>query len=420
MTRGSRTVKFSPPRDALPRVLSWLELRAVFRSGEVCQAWHQASFSLEVWSRLHLNAQRQARALYDTEPATEPYPSAESNIHVLGEKGMLRVAVRLRDVALHHEAATGEVLEVLPQRPPWKVKKSSDEKDASEPSPWMPSQVEVFKYYFGDVMQWFLQYNTECFGWFAHTTDVALGLKIWAPCLVMCHYFCSPDAPVLRSRRCLEVGAGAGILGVELARLGAESVVTDIDDLCLQASRVNAALNGVEANCQVLRLEYGEQDAKRFARRHGQFDYIFGADVLYVDRVAALLFETAEHLLAPWGCFYLGVVERHKHITQELRRAASENGWSWELPRPIGKELGHLCPAFRGHKPQSPHASQAPLEAPRSGMAGALFDLQKELQATKQRCQAHSHSTSTGGEPPERVELYRFVRRGAFRLDNLD
>ncbi|CAE8636230.1 unnamed protein product, partial [Polarella glacialis] len=121
-------------------------------------------------------------------------------------------------------------------------------------------------------------------------------------------------------------------------------------------------------------------DAERFAAEHGDnFDFIFGADVLYVDRVAKLLFETAERLLAPNGCFYLGVVERHKHITSELRRAAAEGGWCFDATRGIGKELAHLCPGFRGRKPPPPPGKT---DGPKPGMGGKLFEFQQELQAT--------------------------------------
>ncbi|CAE8684996.1 unnamed protein product, partial [Polarella glacialis] len=232
----------------LPRIFARLELRQVFRLGEVSATWKRASFGLEAWSQLHLCAERRHQTAIR-------HPEAECNIHLLSDEGLFRVAERLRCVA----ASGGEDLDVLPQHAPLTKLGDKANPASKKLSAWRPSQVEVFKYCFANEDRWVLQYNTESFGWFDHTNEVALGLKIWAPCLVMCHFLCGPEAPVVRSRRCLELGAGAGMMGVVLAGLGARATVSDIDEPCLRASKVNARLNGVSASCEALHLEYGTE-----------------------------------------------------------------------------------------------------------------------------------------------------------------
>eukprot|EP00933_Yihiella_yeosuensis_P067647 TRINITY_DN7260_c0_g1_i2.p1 TRINITY_DN7260_c0_g1~~TRINITY_DN7260_c0_g1_i2.p1 ORF type:complete len:214 (+),score=37.35 TRINITY_DN7260_c0_g1_i2:33-674(+) len=207
------------PSKSLSKVFSYLEPKLIFKSGEVSRQWRNGARGLDAWLELRLCAQRKPKTSVEAKP---DYPCPESNIYLLGENGLFCIAKRLCEVA--EEASVDEVVTVLPVRPKRPAPDSVNEKVIQ-----FPSQVEVFKYKFGATDYWFLQYNTECFGWFDHTTEVALGLKIWAPCLVMCNYFCGEDAPVLKGRRCLELGAGAGLMGVVLGQLGAQATVTDID-----------------------------------------------------------------------------------------------------------------------------------------------------------------------------------------------
>eukprot|EP00445_Apocalathium_hangoei_P023237 CAMPEP_0203907482 /NCGR_PEP_ID=MMETSP0359-20131031/48981_1 /ASSEMBLY_ACC=CAM_ASM_000338 /TAXON_ID=268821 /ORGANISM="Scrippsiella Hangoei, Strain SHTV-5" /LENGTH=379 /DNA_ID=CAMNT_0050832303 /DNA_START=124 /DNA_END=1263 /DNA_ORIENTATION=- len=355
----------------LATVLSWLGLRWCLRSCSVSAAWREAGSDLEVWKdlRLRLGAKRK-RAL-----ASDRGLLAEERLGTWDAEALFQVGKRLRAVALE----SNEDLGCLPVRHD-ELGKTCHSTTFSPLDSRRPSEIEVFEYQFGGKQFWFLQHNTGAYGWMELIPDDALGLKVWPPCPVLCQYFSGPDAPSLRGRRCLELGAGVGALGVALATMGAQVTVTEASDLCVRFAKANAKLNGVEEACLVEWLEFGEEDAARYLAAGAEpFDVVLGADVIYVDAAAKPLFESISALLAPGGCAYLGVVERHRHVVLALQQAAAHAGFRWEAPRMIGRELMERYPD---------QASAARLE-------------------------------SVGGLA-ERVELYKFFRRGEFHLDTMD
>jgi len=92
----------------------------------------------------------------------------------------------------------------------------------------------------------------------------------WASGLAMARYLAERPQWVA-GKRVLDFGAGSGIAGIAAARAGAlEVVACDLDPLALQASRANAALNGVELNY-----------SSDFFAEDDRFDLILVADVLY-------------------------------------------------------------------------------------------------------------------------------------------
>lgn len=92
----------------------------------------------------------------------------------------------------------------------------------------------------------------------------------WASGLAMAHYLAQQPEWVA-GKRVLDFGAGSGIAGIAAAKAGAlEVVACDLDPLALQASRANAALNGVE-------LSYSSD----FFAEADRFDLVLVADVLY-------------------------------------------------------------------------------------------------------------------------------------------
>jgi len=92
----------------------------------------------------------------------------------------------------------------------------------------------------------------------------------WASGLAMARYLAERPEWVA-GKRVLDFGAGSGIAGIAAARAGAlEVVACDLDPLALQASRANAALNGVELNY-----------SSDFFAEDDRFDLILVADVLY-------------------------------------------------------------------------------------------------------------------------------------------
>ena len=79
--------------------------------------------------------------------------------------------------------------------------------------------------------------------------------------------FYLPHLPSVSGQRVLEVGCGAGVAAIHFARTAAAVVACDIVPACVEATRENAALNGVT------NLEAVDSDV--FSGVHGRFDTIF-------------------------------------------------------------------------------------------------------------------------------------------------
>ena len=92
----------------------------------------------------------------------------------------------------------------------------------------------------------------------------------WASGQVLARFLLQQPERV-RGRRVLDFGCGSGVVAIAAARAGAAEVIAcDIDPLALQATRLNAALNGVELT---ITDDYEGVD--------GRLDLIIVADVLY-------------------------------------------------------------------------------------------------------------------------------------------
>lgn len=92
----------------------------------------------------------------------------------------------------------------------------------------------------------------------------------WASGLVLARWLAERHEWV-RGKRVLDFGTGSGVAAIAAAKAGAAQVVAcDLDPLALQASRANAALNGVS-------LDYSAD----FFSEADDYDLIIVADVLY-------------------------------------------------------------------------------------------------------------------------------------------
>merc|ERR1712046_496770 len=122
------------------------------------------------------------------------------------------------------------------------------------------SEMEVCRYNFaqsGDI--WLVQFNTTCYGCSTADGRIPVGLKVWPIWPRVCEYLCGHEVfglsgAQLAGTRCLELGAGAGLLGISLGRMGAHVTMTDTNEACIGLSRINVALNdiaGLGAKAQI-------------------------------------------------------------------------------------------------------------------------------------------------------------------------
>jgi translation elongation factor EF-1beta len=145
-----------------------------------------------------------------------------------------------------------------------------------------------------------------------------IGTKIWDSSLLMNHYFCkyfdvdveslATGAKPLAGIQVLEIGAGVGIAGLVLARLGASVVLTDNQPLVLELLEKNAKVNGVEDVTTVCHFDWNEEKCygaegevlvaaagePAFAKHEQgsdeqwrpRYDFVVGADIIFerIDR----------------------------------------------------------------------------------------------------------------------------------------
>ncbi|XP_006029185.1 protein N-lysine methyltransferase METTL21A isoform X1 [Alligator sinensis] len=124
--------------------------------------------------------------------------------------------------------------------------------------------------------------------------QLGVAAVVWDAAVVLCSYL-ETGAIDLRERSVIELGAGTGLLGIVATLLGAHVTITD------RAS----ALEFLESNIQdnlpsehhpravVKELTWG-RNLENFSP--GKFDFILGADIIYLEETFVDLLETLEYL----------------------------------------------------------------------------------------------------------------------------
>uniref|UniRef100_A0A7S1Y3T4 Calmodulin-lysine N-methyltransferase n=1 Tax=Grammatophora oceanica TaxID=210454 RepID=A0A7S1Y3T4_9STRA len=184
------------------------------------------------------------------------------------------------------------------------------------------------------------------------------GLTLWTASPRLCEYLVTTTTnnnqqhhqattPIefIRNRRVLELGAGLGLCGIVAHKLGAKQVVlTDGDTDTLKEMKQN-----VEANCRSAisasggivaetitchQLRWGHR-LDEFRERHGTFDTILAADVVYLEEMLHPLFDTVVKLLdRDRGRFLLSYTRRNVNIDLVLN-SARERNFVWMHPEGI-------------------------------------------------------------------------------------
>ncbi|XP_074767294.1 protein N-lysine methyltransferase METTL21A isoform X2 [Athene noctua] len=117
---------------------------------------------------------------------------------------------------------------------------------------------------------------------------------VWDAAVVLCAYL-EMGSIDLRDRSVIELGAGTGLLGIVATLLGARVTITD------RAAALEFLESNVQANLPselrpravVKELTWGK-DLGNFPP--GAFDFILGADIVYLEETFAELLQTLEHL----------------------------------------------------------------------------------------------------------------------------
>jgi len=118
-----------------------------------------------------------------------------------------------------------------------------------------------------------------------------LWAKIWPASIMLGHFLRHLPA---EGKSLLEIGAGCGVTGLIAAAHGfSEVFITDINEDALLFARINALRNGLGDTVTVCRMDIAE------TRMNRTFDYIAGAEVLYLESLHRALVKCLRHHLAP-------------------------------------------------------------------------------------------------------------------------
>ena len=130
---------------------------------------------------------------------------------------------------------------------------------------------------------------------------------IWPPALLFSKHLCR-NSSLVKGKRCVELGAGVGLVGMVAAALGADVVMTDLEAglplLEVNAARSKAAAVG--GSIKVAELFWGNEQHIDALGRH-TFDVVLATDVIYhqgADVMTALVHSISE-LLSPEGACLL-------------------------------------------------------------------------------------------------------------------
>ncbi|XP_039370217.1 EEF1A lysine methyltransferase 3 isoform X4 [Mauremys reevesii] len=114
-------------------------------------------------------------------------------------------------------------------------------------------------------------------------------------------------------KKVIELGAGTGIVGILATLLGGDVTITDLP-LALEQIQENVHRNvpaAHSARARVCALSWG-LDHEEFLR---DYDFILGADIVYLKDTYPLLIRTLRHLCGPHSTIYLSSKMRQEHST---------------------------------------------------------------------------------------------------------
>eukprot|EP00747_Dinoflagellata_sp_TGD_P123836 gnl/TRDRNA2_/TRDRNA2_173888_c0_seq1.p1 gnl/TRDRNA2_/TRDRNA2_173888_c0~~gnl/TRDRNA2_/TRDRNA2_173888_c0_seq1.p1 ORF type:complete len:334 (-),score=22.66 gnl/TRDRNA2_/TRDRNA2_173888_c0_seq1:5-979(-) len=112
------------------------------------------------------------------------------------------------------------------------------------------------------------------------------GGRVWAGSVILARWLISMKqgcSQQLGAGRILEIGAGVGLAGISIAKLGYEVVLSDREPTLLDRIRENIEANSVQNQCRVLDLDWAAAGQPKMRRLlHAQkFSAVIGADLIY-------------------------------------------------------------------------------------------------------------------------------------------
>ncbi|XP_068938418.1 protein N-lysine methyltransferase METTL21D isoform X2 [Petaurus breviceps papuanus] len=151
-----------------------------------------------------------------------------------------------------------------------------------------------------------------------------VGCVVWDAAIVLAKYLetqhfsgAAAGTHALRQRSVLELGAGTGAVGLMAATLGADVIVTDLEEL-QDLLKLNIKLNEhlITGSVQAKVLKWGEERKDYFSPP----DYILMADCIYYEESLEPLLKTLKDLSGPKTCIICCYEQRTMGKNPEIER----------------------------------------------------------------------------------------------------
>lgn len=168
------------------------------------------------------------------------------------------------------------------------------QKTLTEPNRWEVHSAEEVAVTLGDLRLRILQQPHQLAGAGANPDKLGVAAALWDGALVLAAYLAAQPRYRYLGMRCVELGAGVGLVGLALAAMGARVTITDIDKV-LPLMRDNLAANGFDPArgpqegagwAEAGELEWGAPGWMAGVARLAEagVDLVVAADCCYIDQ----------------------------------------------------------------------------------------------------------------------------------------
>ncbi|CAH1243565.1 METTL21A [Branchiostoma lanceolatum] len=126
---------------------------------------------------------------------------------------------------------------------------------------------------------------------------VGEGATVWESGETMSKYL-EQSGLDLEDKEVLELGSGTGLVSIVASLMGAKVTATDLGDVlcCTKGNIPRNTEDKVKHRPVIRRLEWGSDDLHGFIP---QYDYVLGADIVYIKRTFPELMRTIMHVCGP-------------------------------------------------------------------------------------------------------------------------
>ncbi|KAL6040670.1 FAM86 domain-containing protein [Balamuthia mandrillaris] len=166
------------------------------------------------------------------------------------------------------------------------------------------------------------------------------GCFLWPAARPLCDYLLTHGEELIHGRRCLELGAGAGLCACVVAKFlrPLRFVTTDNSEKALYFLKTNLEIAGKEeptdrsCSAECMPFDWADPSPLSTLNAEDGFDLVFGSDLVWDSAGANLLFAVVKRALRPTkeALFLLSFVPRSEFLRSYVREAATAEGFFLE------------------------------------------------------------------------------------------